>query len=58
MLHRTVTRHGWRVSSDQGWLERVRRTEPPPPTRHPQSAREDPRADDQRQDALKRYRFS
>jgi hypothetical protein len=31
VLHRTVTRHGWRVVSAHGWLERVRRNTPPPP---------------------------
>ena len=37
-VRRTITRHGWRVGSAQGWLERVRRTEPPSPVHHPQSA--------------------
>jgi hypothetical protein len=31
LLRRTVRRHGWRRSSDQGWLERVRRDRPPVP---------------------------
>ena len=38
----TITRHGWRVVSAHGWLERVQRTEPPSPVHHPQSAREVP----------------
>ena len=29
-VRRTVRRHGWRRSSDHGWLERVRRTDPAP----------------------------
>ena len=37
-VRRTLTRQGWRVGSDHGWLERVRRTEPPSPVHHPQSA--------------------
>ena len=37
-VRRTLTRQGWRVGSDHGWLERVRRTEHPSPVHHPQSA--------------------
>ena len=33
MLRRTLARHGWRARSDQGWLERVRRSTYPPPPR-------------------------
>ena len=39
-VRRTLTRHGWRVGSAHGWLERVRRTEPPSPVHHPKAPRE------------------
>jgi len=42
-VRRTITRHGWRVVSAHGWLERVRRTEPPSPVHHPKAPREVPR---------------